>query len=393
MTDHSTDFTPRSDNVPDKAQWGAVASLFTAIFTLVASQFAPAGLLTPLAQDLQITEGLAGQAISATAVVGLMISLLTARLLGNINRKAAVMGLTAILILSDLIVALAPGPGLLIAGRLLLGITVGGLWSLAPSLAARLVPPHQTPRALAVIFAGVSVATVAVLPLATALEPVIGWRGIFWCFTGLASVALLLQMLCFPSLTAYPSSARAGIAVALKQPGMKTAIATMLFCFSGHFALYTFIRPLLQQKGGFDAGGVAGIFFLYGFATLLGNFAAVRLMKYSLPLMLRSMPVVIGVVAVVLMLAGSLPFVTTLMVILWGLAYSALPVGWTTFVTRAAPDTKEAAGGLFVATSSLSVTLGVSLGGGLYDASGINAVCLFSAFALLISVVICRAIK
>lgn len=383
---HTTHSNEQRDSRPVKPMWAGVMSIFLGVFTLVASEFAPAGLLTPIATDLGITEGMAGQAISTTALVGLVMSLAVSTVLGRMNRKSAVLLFSALLALSNLMVALAPGMAVLITGRLLLGVSVGGLWSLAPALAARLVPTQKVTKALAIIFSGVSVATVAMLPVAAALETVIGWRNIFVGFTVLGLAAGIFQLISLPSMPVKISTARVPLLNVLRHPGVPLALATMMLCFSGHFAIYTYIRPMLQNVAGFDDHGVASILLLYGLSNLLGNFAAVRFLNRSMMTTLRVMPFLIAIPAVALVVAGHNQIVTALMIALWGFGYAALPVGWSRWITRTAADEPEAAGGLFVASSNLAVTAGVTAGGFIYDASGVEMVFIAAAASLVISI-------
>lgn len=376
-----------------RPMWAGVMSIFIGVFTLVASEFAPAGLLTPIARDLNISEGLAGQAISTTALVGLIMSLVVTSVLGRLNRKLAVLLFSALLVLSDLMVAFAPGMYVLIAGRLLLGISVGGLWSLAPALAARLVPAPKVTKALAIIFSGVSVATVAMLPVAAALETVVGWRNIFLGFTFLGLCGFVFQFLSLPSMPVQHVKNRAPLLNVLRHKGVPLALVTMMLCFCGHFAIYTYIRPLLQNISGFDASGVAKILLLYGISNLVGNFVAVRLLNRSLMKTLMLMPLLIAVPALVLVYAGHNQVIAALMIALWGFGYAALPVGWSRWITHTASDEPEAAGGLFVASSNLAVTAGVSAGGMLYDLSGIQMVFTAAGISILLSLLTARAVS
>jgi MFS family permease len=139
------------------AAWGAVISMLLGVFGLVTAEFLPASLLTPIARDLRVTEGLAGQAVTATASVALITSLLVASLSRRLDRRYLLLGFSVLLIASNLLVASATSLTTLVLGRVVLGIGLGGFWTMAAATAMRLVPesppPPSLPRPSAVLSA------------------------------------------------------------------------------------------------------------------------------------------------------------------------------------------------------------------------------------------------
>ncbi|CAN2536127.1 Purine+ribonucleoside+efflux+pump+NepI [Methylocapsa aurea] len=115
---------------PDEPAWAAIGSMTLGVFALVAAEFLPASLLTPMAADLRVTEGAAGQAVTATALVALISAVLVAAVTRRIDRRYLLIGFSALLIASNLLVAAAPSLPLLIAGRVLLGVGLGGFWAM-----------------------------------------------------------------------------------------------------------------------------------------------------------------------------------------------------------------------------------------------------------------------
>lgn len=151
------------------------------VFVLIASEFMPVSLLTPLARDLGVTEGTAGQGIALSGALAVLTSLLLSRLAGNMNRKHLLSGMTVLMALSGIIIAFAPNALMYMAGRALIGIAIGGFWSMSAATAIRLVPQHQVSRALAIFNGGNALATVVAAPLGSYLGSTIGWRGAFLC--------------------------------------------------------------------------------------------------------------------------------------------------------------------------------------------------------------------
>jgi len=173
MNAHTADFQS------DTAHWSAVFSLFMGVTCLIAAEFMPVSLLTPMARDLAVTEGMAGQTVTAVGVFAVLTSLLLSPLTRGMDRRRILLAFSLLLIVSNLLVALAPNYYVLLAGRGLLGICVGGFWSMAPAVTLQLVPAKDLPRALSIVYAGVSVATILSLPLASYLGHLLGWRNVF----------------------------------------------------------------------------------------------------------------------------------------------------------------------------------------------------------------------
>ena len=156
--------------------WAAIVSLSLGVFGLVTAEFLPASLLTPLATDLGITEGAAGQAVTATAIVGAIAAPTMAIITKRLDRRIVMWALTALLVLSNILAASASGLPTLLLARVLLGVSLGGFWSMAAAMAMRLVPMRLMPRAMSIILTGVSIATVCAAPAGAYVGEIWGWR-------------------------------------------------------------------------------------------------------------------------------------------------------------------------------------------------------------------------
>ncbi|HEX5276948.1 MAG TPA: MFS transporter, partial [Fluviicoccus sp.] len=163
-----------------RACWSGVFAMTLCVFVLIASEFMPVSLLTPMAAELQVSEGLAGYGLAISGVFAVASSLSIASLAGAMNRKTLLLWLTGLMGVSGLVVAMAPDYPTYMAGRALIGVVVGGFWSMSAAVAMRLVPAQQVPKALAVFNGGNALATVVAAPLGSYLGGVIGWRGAFF---------------------------------------------------------------------------------------------------------------------------------------------------------------------------------------------------------------------
>jgi predicted MFS family arabinose efflux permease len=170
----ATDPSTRSDPT-----WSAVISLSLGVFGLVTAEFLPASLLTPIAQDLGISNGTAGQAVTATAIVGAIVALTIGIVTGRMDRRKVLLTLTFLLVASNLLSAVASNFATLLIARVMLGVSLGGFWSMVAAIAMRLVPMNMVPRALSIVFTGVSLATVCAAPVGAYVGDIWGWRAAF----------------------------------------------------------------------------------------------------------------------------------------------------------------------------------------------------------------------
>ncbi|PYE87831.1 MFS transporter [Phyllobacterium leguminum] len=368
--------TPRSaqEAARETPAWGAVISMTLGVFGLVTAEFLPASLLTPMAAELRITEGAAGQAVTATAIVALITSLLIAATTRRINRRHLLMGFSVMLIVSNLLVAYAPSLPFLIAGRVLLGIALGGFWTMAAAITMRLVPDALIPRALSILFSGVSAATVLAAPVGSYLGDILGWRGVFLIAAGLGLVTLVVQFAALPSLAPTGIARLRTLIDVLKRPGVGLGMIAIALVFTGHFALFTYIRPFLETVTGVGIASISAILLGFGIANFLGTYLGGIMLERNLRLTLLLMPLTMGILGLGLAVSGSTPLAHAAMVALWGLAFGAVPVAWSTWITRTIPDEAETGGGLFVAAIQLAIAMGAALGGALFDAGGATGV-------------------
>lgn len=367
----------------DKPAWGAVGAMTLGVFGLVTAEFLPASLLTPMAADLGISEGMAGQAVTATAAVAMVTSLLISAATRRIDRRRVLLAFSVLLIVSNLMVAFAPGLSWLLFGRVLLGAAIGGFWTMSAAVAMRLVPEALVPRALSMIFSGVSAATILAAPVGSYLGDIIGWRNVFLIATALGVVTLITQVVTLPSMAPTGESRLRTLVDVLIRPGVGLGMLAAMLVFTGHFAFFTYIRPFLESVvAGISI--VSAILLGFGVANFLGTLLAGRLLERSLRRTLIVMPLLMGVLGVSLV-APVNAAADAVMVVLWGLAFGAVPVAWSTWLTRTVPDQAESAGGLLVAAVQLAITIGAAAGGMLFDISGTAGVFTASGLVLLLA--------
>lgn len=372
--------------VAQPAFWNGVLAMTLCAFALVASEFMPVSLLTPVSRDLGVSEGLAGQGIAISGALAVLTSLLISTLAGGINRKTLLLGLTVLMAISGGIIALAPNYAVYMAGRALIGVAIGGFWSMSAATAIRLVPAHRVPRALAIFNGGNALATVIAAPLGSWLGAVMGWRGAFFCLVPVALIAFLWQAVSLPSMPAQKNNARiSSVFRLLRSPLVALGMAGCGLFFMGQFALFTYLRPFLETVTHVSAGGLSLMLLILGVAGFIGTLVIGYFLKAGFYRTLALIPVLMALIAVLLMSLGHQTQLVAVLLGLWGLVATAAPVGWWTWVARTLPDNAEAGGGLMVAIVQLSIALGSTLGGLMYDGFGYTHAFALSALLLLVA--------
>jgi predicted MFS family arabinose efflux permease len=365
--------------------WGAVFALTLCVATLIASEFMPISLLTPIAADLRVTEGGAGKAIAISGIFAVLTSLGISSATRGLDRRTVLLGLTLLMMASGVMVAFAPNAGVFMAGRALVGIVIGGFWSMSAATVMRLVPEADVPRALGVLNGGNALATTVAAPLGSFLGQYIGWRGAFFCVVPLGALTLAWLYASLPSMPPARGPAGGSVFRVLRRRQVPLGMAAVTLFFLGQFALYTYLRPFLETVTRVDVSTLSLMLLITGGAGLIGTWLIGLLLRTRLYGLLMAMPLAMAAIAVALTVLGSVPIAVAILLAGWGLIGTAAPVGWWTWLSRVVPDDAEAGGGLMVGVIQLAIAFGATAGGFIYDSSGYRSTFAFSAAALCVS--------
>ncbi|MCM5682367.1 MFS transporter [Schlegelella sp. S2-27] len=370
------------------AHWPAVASLALGVFALVTAEFLPASLLTAMAADLGVSAGAAGQAVTATALVGAVAAPSIPLLTRSYDRRLVLLALTVLLVLSNALSVTASSLPVLLVARVMLGIALGGFWSMAGALAMRLVPENLFARAMSIVLTGVSVATVCAAPIGAWMGDLWGWRSAFVAAGAVSMITLVAQFFTLPALPPRDNPNLRVLGELLARPGVRMALLAVLLVISGHFAGFTYIRPLMEDVTHLSVSAISAVLLGYGIGGFFGNFAGGWIAERSERRAIVFGGALIAALAASLLVAGSSTVVTAVAVSLWGFAFGAFPVGFQTWIVRAAPDQAEGAGGLLVAAFQIAIASGAIGGGLLVDHIGALGGPAFAVAALALGTVL-----
>jgi len=374
---------PAPGATASRPAWLAVGSIAVGTFVMVTTEFLPVGLLTDIARGLNVSDGTAGLMVTMPGVLAALAAPALTVAAGRLDRRTVMIALTALLLVSNLAAALAPSFSTMLMARLLLGLCVGGFWAFAPGVGTQLVPPAAQARAVAVILAGISAGTVLGVPAGALLGSHAGWRSAFAVSAGLTAIVLAMQIWLLPALPAARAIRPRDLLRPLTQRMSRVGLGAIVLLVAGHFAAYTYLKPLLQQVFGLSPGLVTALLLGYGAAGFAGNFIGGQLVARSARL---------GLVATALLLAGSLVMSTlvgeglvagAMVVIAWGVAFGMVPVSATGWMLKALPEAPEAGQAMLVTAFQVAIAAGALLGGLAVDGSGIaSAMLLGSALVM-----------
>ncbi|XCM33216.1 MFS transporter [Streptomyces parvus] len=373
MTTVETGATTATCPSPVKG-WLAVLAVTLGIFSLMTSELLPVGLLTPVGQALDVSQGTAGLMVTVPGLVAAASAPLITVATGHIDRRIVLVVLIGLMGAANLASAFATGFTVVLVARFLIGLSVGGFWSIAGGIALRLVPARHVARANAVIFGGVETASVLGVPSGTLIGDLSGWRTAFAAVGILGLVSLACMLFFVPRVPAGRTVTFSALPQVFRgNAGLRAGIALTFLVITGHFLAYTFVRPILQGDGMADSS-IGVLLLTFGVAGICGNFIAGALVTRHLRRCVMGISVVLTAAMAVLALAGTGAFSAGAILVLWGLGYGAVPVTFQTWILDAAPDATEAATSLYVSAFNLSIALGALLGGFAVDSIGTTSV-------------------
>lgn len=274
-------------------------ALAVASFGIGTTEFVIMGLLPDVAHDLGVSIPRAGLLVSGYALGVTIGAPILAMATARLQRRTALLMLIAIFILGNLLCAIAPSYGALMAARIVTAFCHGAFFGIGSVVAAEIVPANQRAQAVAMMFAGLTLANVLGVPFGTALGQALGWRSTFWVVTGIGVAAALALMRFLPRGLQGSGGGLLSEVRVLRRPQVLLAMLISVLASASLFAVFTYIAPILQQVTGVSPHGVTYILLVFGLGLTVGNFAGGWLADK------RLMPTLIGIfVLLALVLAG-----------------------------------------------------------------------------------------
>ncbi|MEL4887333.1 MFS transporter [Pectobacterium betavasculorum] len=344
-----------------------VWALAVTAFAIGVAEFIVVGVLPAIAEDLGVTLARAGGLVGLYALALAVGTPLVVLALARLPRKPVLLGLVILFLAGNLLSALSSSYTTLLTGRMLTAVAHGSFFAIGATVAARLAPEGQSSRAIALMFAGLTLAMVIGVPLGSLIGNSLGWRLPFYAVAVLAGIALIATALWVPGLPANSAGKATTQLAALAQPPVLAMMTITVLGFGASFAAFTFITPILTSVSGFTIPAANLLLVVFGVATLLGNLAGGRL-AVTLGWHAALQRMLLGLLATLVALALLLPYkfpVVALLFIWGGLAFGispALQTGMLATAQRWAPRAMDFASALNISAFNLGITLGETLG-------------------------------
>jgi len=341
----------------------ALLALAAASFAIGTTEFVIMGLLPEVAADLGVTIPAAGLLISGYAIGVVIGAPIVALSVAKLPRRAALMALMAIFTLGNLACAFAPDYWSLMAARVATAFAHGSFFGIGAVVAAEIVPANQKARAMALMFAGLTIANVLGVPFGTGLGQWLGWRATFLVVTAIGVVAFAAIAAWLPRHLSGSTGSFRGEIRAIGRPQVVLAMTISVLASMSMFSVFTYIAPLLREVTGVSPEGVTQILLVFGLGLTVGNFLGGRLADWRLmPALMTALVAIALVLAVFAETQHTLmPAVVTIFV--WGVAIFAAVAPLQLRVVTAAHGAPNLASSLNQAAFNLGNATGAWLGG------------------------------
>lgn len=369
--------------------WVAVVMLGVASFTVVATELAPIGMLSAIGQTMQQSTSLTGLVVTLYAWLGAVAALISVTMISHIPRRPLLVGLMVVLGLSNGVAAMSHSFSLLLGARLIGALAHGAFWAIIGSLGAKLVSESSVGKATAIIFGGVSTASVIGVPLINWISEHAGWRLSFSLLAILSVVTAMMLALSLPSVSGTAGMGRRQLSSVLENSRLRIVYLIAGCSIVAHFAAFTFIETLLSSVLALPNTWITICLLTFGVAGLIGNFICGIFIDNYLKKVLRAGILLVGLCLVLINLATfNSKFVILLLLSGWGLGIAIVFVGLQTWIIRVAKNDALPASAIYAAIFNGAVGFGAILGSGVLEHWNVSVLYYLASIITLLSLVL-----
>jgi len=348
---------------------GGLLALAMAAFITLLTEIMPAGLLSSIAQGLNVSESLAGQFITAYAAGALVAAIPVTSLTQGMRRRplllTAIFGFAAV----NLVTALSDSYGVSLVARFFAGIFGGIVWSLLAGYAMRMSPLHLSGRAIAISGAGATIALVLGVPLGALLGRAIGWQGAFGLMSALALLLIMWIIARVPDFPGQTKAQRQKLSSVFLKTGIRAVLFVVFTFVVAHNILYIYIEPILEPSG--LSANVDTVLFVFGLGSIIGLWFVGAMVDRRLQFLALAGIMIFAVASLLLGLWGDLSQVVYPSVAVWGLAVGGFATITQTALSRFAGESVDVAQSMYTTGWNSAVASGGVVGGILLNGSGV----------------------
>lgn len=372
--------------------WTLLALAISA-FAIGSTEFISVGLMPLLVKSFGITVSQAGWTVSIYALGITIGAPLLTLLTGRFDRKTLMLGIMTLFVASNLLAALAPTFAILLVARVLAAFAHGLFMSVASVIAADVVAPAKRASAIAVMFTGLTVATVTGVPLGTFIGQIASWHMSFLFISAIGVIGLIANSLLIPRNLPRPGKTDPrGLLRILLNPQLFVALLITALGYGGTFTVYTFLSPLLEEKMGWSATTVVIILVVYGLMVAVGNTLGGRWANLQPLQALRKMFIGLALTLVALLATSSMHYLGLINVLVMGFfAFMNVP-GLQLYIVKLAetytPNDITLASSLNISAFNIGIVLGSLIGGQVTAKLDLGITPLFGAVMVSVSIIL-----
>lgn len=345
--------------------WGLIA-LALGGFGIGLTEFGIVGLLPEIATEFGVSEGTAGILVSGYALSVAVGALALTVAVSRFDRKKVLLWLMVLFIIGNLVSAVAPTYSLMLTGRIIAALCHGAFFSVGAVVAADLVEEKKKAGAIALMFAGLTVANVLGVPAGTFLGQAAGWRSTFWAITAIGIIAMIgIAILVRPAHTNEARgvpSLRRELGIFRRPQALASALVSVL-TFGGLVGAFTYIAFTLTNVTGFTEAAVPWLLLVFGAGSFIGNILGGKAADRSLNGSLLAILAALAVVLVAFGLMAAVPVAVVVLMLLLGTVGFAAAPGLQLRIMNVAGDAPTLASGMNIAALNIGNALGAWLGG------------------------------
>ncbi|OPG97373.1 MFS sugar transporter [Chryseobacterium mucoviscidosis] len=375
-----------------RSTWALLALAISA-FAIGTTEFISVGLLPLIADDLGISVTTAGLTVTLYALGVTFGAPILTSLTSTVSRKTLLLAIMVVFIAGNTMAALSSGITMLLIARIVSALAHGVFMSIGSTIAADLVPANRRASAIAIMFSGLTIATVTGVPLGTLIGQNWGWRAAFILIVVVGVISFIGNMILVPSTLQRGKRTAFREQLKLITGGrLLLALAITAVGYGGTFVVFTYLSPLLHDISGYSDKTVAGILLLYGIAIAIGNIIGGKAANHN---PLRALFYMFIIQTIILgILYFTVPFKFAALITILGMGLLAfmnvpgLQMYVVTLAERYAPQAKDVASAFNIAAFNAGIAIGAYLGGVITDSIGLIHTTWMGAIMVLVAVLL-----
>lgn len=368
--------------------WLAIIAIALGAFSISLAEFLPVGLLYEISRSFDVSEGTAGITVTSTSILAAIAGPILTIAIGRLDRRVVVLGLSLLLIVSNVLSMSTTHFFVLVIARIILGLSVGGFWAVAMTAQAKLVPQEKVAKATSIVLGGFGIGTVISVPLASFMAAHFDLRNVFMVGCILAIAVFIIQLILQPRIPMEQGVRGKDFLELLKMRKVITVFVIAILVVGGQFAAYTYITPFFQQVTGTGPSLLSAILLVYGIVSFLSNFAAGFIAERSLKGLLVGTVVIFLISLLGISLFGHNVVISIIAFIIWAIAWGMAPLGLQLLVFSTAGNAIEAMSPIYVGIYQLSVSLGALIGGLAVDTINVTSAMWLGAFSFALVLIL-----